>query len=154
MNVYESVSDAIGDTPLFRPNRLTAGLATPVYAKAEFLNIGGSVKDRAALSMIEQAERDGSLRPGGTIIEATSGNTAIGLTIVGRQRGYRVIAGVSDRSAQEKVDILRAYGAEVVLAPTAVPRQDPEHLFNVVRRLEAHIDACVGLKARRKRAET
>ena len=139
MSVYESVADAIGDTPLFRLGRLGAGLAAPIYAKAEFLNIGGSVKDRAALSMIEQAERDGSLRPGGTIIEATSGNTGIGLTIVGRRRGYRVIAGVSDKSAQEKVDILRAYGAEVVLAPTSLPRQHPDHLFNVVRRLEADI---------------
>ena len=139
MAVYESTDDAIGNTPLFRLGRLGAGIAAPIYAKAEFLNIGGSVKDRAALSMIEQAERDGVLRPGGTIIEATSGNTGIGLTIVGRRRGYRVIVGVSDRSAKEKVDILTAYGAEVVIAPTALPKQHPEHLFNVVRRLEAEI---------------
>jgi cystathionine beta-synthase len=139
MTVYESISDAIGDTPLFRLSRVGAGIATPIYAKAEFLNIGGSVKDRAALSMIEQAERDGSLRPGGTIIEATSGNTGIGLTIIGRQRGYRVIVGVSDRSAKEKVDILKAYGAEVVIAPSALPKQHPDHLFNVVRRLTEDI---------------
>ncbi|MFJ9950150.1 pyridoxal-phosphate dependent enzyme [Kitasatospora sp. NPDC091207] len=139
MTVHESVVDAIGGTPLFRLARLGAGLAAPVYAKAEFLNIGGSVKDRAALSMVLAAERDGLLRPGGTIIEATSGNTGIGLTIVGRQRGYRVIACVSDRSAAEKSDILRAYGAEVVLAPTAVPAEDPDHLFNVVRRLAEEI---------------
>ena len=139
MAVYESVTDAIGQTPLFRLTRLGEGISAPVYAKAEFLNIGGSVKDRAARSMILAAERDGHLRPGGTIIEATSGNTGIGLTIVGRQRGYRVIAGVSDRSAQEKSDILRAYGAEVVLAPTNLPREDPEHLFNVVRRLTEEI---------------
>lgn len=137
--VHESVLDAIGGTPLIRLARLGAGIATPIYAKAEFLNIGGSVKDRAALSMILAAERDGLLEPGGTIIEATSGNTGIGLAIVGRQRGYRVIAGVSDKSAPEKSDILRAYGAEVVLAPTAVAQEDPRHLFNVVRRLAEEI---------------
>ncbi|MBD0694328.1 pyridoxal-phosphate dependent enzyme [Streptomyces sp. CBMA123] len=137
--VHESVLDAIGGTPLIRLARLGAGIATPIYAKAEFLNIGGSVKDRAALSMVLAAERDGLLKPGGTIIEATSGNTGIGLAIVGRQRGYRVIAGVSDKAAPEKADILRAYGAEVVFAPTAVPQEDPEHLFNAVRRLTAEI---------------
>ncbi|MFF2656256.1 pyridoxal-phosphate dependent enzyme [Kitasatospora sp. NPDC058032] len=133
--VHESVLDAIGGTPLIRLARLGAGLAAPVYAKAEFLSIGGSVKDRAALSMVLAAERDGLLAPGGTIVEATSGNTGIGLAIVGRRRGYRVIAAVADRTAPEKWDILRAYGAEVVLAPTAVPLEDPAHLFNVVRRI-------------------
>ncbi|MFI9362058.1 PLP-dependent cysteine synthase family protein [Kitasatospora sp. NPDC053057] len=137
--VHESVLDAIGGTPLFRLARLGAGIAAPVYAKAEFLNIGGSVKDRAALSMVLAAEREGLLRPGGTIVEATSGNTGIGLAIVGRQRGYRVIAGVSDKASAEKADILRAYGAEVVLATTSVPREDPRHLFNVVRRLTEEI---------------
>ncbi|MBV6698196.1 pyridoxal-phosphate dependent enzyme [Kitasatospora aureofaciens] len=137
--VHESVLDAIGGTPLFRLARLGAGLAAPIYAKAEFLNIGGSVKDRAALSMVLAAEAGGLLRPGGTIVEATSGNTGIGLAIVGRQRGYRVIAGVSDRSAAEKSDILRAYGAEVVTAPTSVPQEDPAHLFNVVKRFAEEI---------------
>ncbi|MFF2613917.1 pyridoxal-phosphate dependent enzyme [Kitasatospora sp. NPDC058046] len=137
--VHESVLDAIGGTPLIRLARLGAGIAAPIYAKAEFLNIGGSVKDRAALSMVLAAERDGLLKPGGTIIEATSGNTGIGLAIVGRQRGYRVIAGVADKSSAEKSDILRAYGAEVVLAPTAVPAEDPRHLFNVVQRLAEEI---------------
>ncbi|MFG2912601.1 pyridoxal-phosphate dependent enzyme [Kitasatospora sp. NPDC048298] len=137
--VHESVLDAIGGTPLFRLARLGAGIAAPIYAKAEFLNIGGSVKDRAALSMVLAAERDGLLKPGGTIIEATSGNTGIGLAIVGRQRGYRVIAGVADKSAPEKADILRAYGAEVVLAPTAVPQEDPKHLFKVMERLTEEI---------------
>ncbi|MEV7185020.1 pyridoxal-phosphate dependent enzyme [Kitasatospora sp. NPDC093102] len=137
--VHESVLDAIGGTPLFRLARLGAGLAAPIYAKTEFLNIGGSVKDRAALSMVLAAERDGLLKPGGTIIEATSGNTGIGLAIVGRQRGYRVIAGVADKSAPEKADILRAYGAEVVLGPTAVPQEDPRHLFKVVERLTEEI---------------
>jgi cystathionine beta-synthase len=139
MSVYESVVDAIGDTPLFRLGRLGRESRAPIYVKAEFFSVGGSVKDRAALSMVDQAEQDGSLRPGGTIIEATSGNTGIGLALVGRQRGYRVVIGVSDRSAQEKIDILRAYGAEVVIARTALPRQHPEHLFNVVRRLADEI---------------
>ncbi|MGW7581577.1 pyridoxal-phosphate dependent enzyme [Kitasatospora sp. NPDC054768] len=137
--VHESVLDAIGGTPLIRLARLGAGIAAPIYAKAEFLSIGGSVKDRAALSMVLAAERDGLLRPGGTIIEATSGNTGIGLAIVGRQRGYRVIAGVADKAAAEKADILRAYGAEVVLAPTLVPQEDPRHLFKVVQRLAEEI---------------
>ncbi|MFF2544986.1 pyridoxal-phosphate dependent enzyme [Kitasatospora sp. NPDC058063] len=137
--VHESVLDAIGGTPLIRLARLGAGIAAPIYAKAEFLSVGGSVKDRAALSMVLAAERDGLLKPGGTIIEATSGNTGIGLAIVGRQRGYRVIAGVADKAAAEKADILRAYGAEVVLAPTLVPQEDPRHLFKVVQRLAEEI---------------
>src|ERR1700685_3978749 len=135
MTVYESVTDAIGDTPLFRLSRLGAGSAAPVYAQAGFLSGGGSVKDRAALSMVEQAERDGPLRPGGTIVEATSGNTGIGLAIVGRQRGYRVTVVVSDRSAQEKSDVLRAYGAEVIIGSSTLPRQHPDHLSNAARRL-------------------
>jgi cystathionine beta-synthase len=133
--VFESVADAIGGTPLFRLRGLGRGIAAPVYAKAEFFSVGGSVKDRAALAMVEAAERDGLLSPGGTIVEATSGNTGIGLTIVGRQRGYQVVAVVSDRSAQEKVDILRAYGAQVVIGSSTLPRQHPDHLFNVARRL-------------------
>jgi cystathionine beta-synthase len=133
MQVYESVTDAIGRTPLFRLNHVDT--PAPIYVKAEFLSIGGSVKDRAAQAMIEQAERDGSLRPGGTIVEATSGNTGIGLALVGRQRGYRVVIGVSDKAAQEKVDILKAYGADVVLATTGLPLEHPDHLFNVVRRI-------------------
>ncbi|MFB6888534.1 pyridoxal-phosphate dependent enzyme [Kitasatospora sp. NPDC056327] len=137
--VHESVLDAIGGTPLIRLAALGAGLAAPVYAKVEFLGIGGSVKDRAALAMVLAAERDGLLRPGGTIVEATSGNTGIGLAIVGRQRGYRVIAGVADKASAEKSDILRAYGAEVVLAPTVVPMEDPSHLYHVVRRLAEEI---------------
>jgi len=149
MAVYESITDAIGGTPLFRLSRLSglgerAGLGErsggpAVYAKAEFLSIGGSVKDRAALSMVLAAEREGVLRPGGTIVEATSGNTGIGLALVGRQRGYRVVVGVSDRSAREKSDILRAYGAEVVLAPTTLPKEHPDHLFQVVQRLADEI---------------
>jgi cystathionine beta-synthase len=139
MAVYESPTDAIGGTPLFRLRRLAEGIAAPVYVKAEHYNLGGSVKDRAALAMIEQAERDGRLAPGGVIIEGTSGNTGIGLAIVGRSRGYRVLVGVPDKVQPEKIDILRAYGAEVITARIDVAREDPEHLFNVVRRLEEKI---------------
>jgi cystathionine beta-synthase len=139
MSVYESVTDAIGDTPLFRLRRLAEGIAAPVYAKVEHYNVGGSVKDRAALSMVERAERDGSLRPGGVIIEGTSGNTGIGLALVGRSRGYRVLVGVPEKIQPEKIDILKAYGAEVIKARTDVAREDPAHLFNVVRRLEEEI---------------
>ncbi|CAO5158020.1 putative cystathionine beta-synthase MT1108 [Frankia sp. AiPs1] len=135
MNGPISLPDAIGGTPLIRLGRLGAGLAAPLYAKVEFLNIGGSVKDRAALSMVRQAEQDGLLQPGGTIVEATSGNTGIGLAIIGRRRGYRVIVGVSDRSAPEKSAILRAYGAEVVRAATRLPKQHPDHLERVMRRV-------------------
>jgi cystathionine beta-synthase len=113
MAVYESVLDAIGETPLIRLNRLTEGLAVPVYVKAEFLNPGGSVKDRAALNMMRAAERDGLLRPGGIIVEGTSGNTGIGLAMVGAQLGYRAIVVVPDKTSAEKVALLRAYGAEV-----------------------------------------
>ena len=133
--VFESVADAVGGTPLIRLRGLGHGITAPVYAKAEFFSVGGSVKDRAALAMIEAAERDGTLRPGGTIVEATSGNTGIGLTIVGRQRGYQVKIVVSDRSAQEKTDILRAYGAEGIIGSSTLPRQHPDHLFSVARRL-------------------
>jgi len=136
-SVFESVADAIGGTPLFRLHGLGPGITAPVYAKAEFFSVGGSVKDRAALAMVEAAERDGTLRPGGTIVEATSGNTGIGLTIVGRQRGYQVKIVVSNRSAQEKTDILRAYGAEVISGSSTLPRQHPDHIFNVARRLAA-----------------
>jgi cystathionine beta-synthase len=139
MTVYESVIDAIGNTPLFRLGRMTDDTRTPIYVKAEFFNIGGSVKDRAALSMVRQAERDGLLQPGGTIVEGTSGNTGIGLAVIARQRGYRIIVGVPDKSAKEKVDILKAYGAEVVIAKTTLPREDPDHLFNVVRQLAENI---------------
>jgi cystathionine beta-synthase len=133
--VFESVTEAVGGTPLFRLRGLGRGISAPVYAKAEFYSVGGSVKDRAALAMVEAAERDGLLRPGGTIVEATSGNTGIGLTVVGRPRGYRVVVVISDRAAQEKSDILRAYGAEVVVGSSARPRQHPDHLFNLARRL-------------------
>src|SRR5829696_3355820 len=131
----DSLIDLIGDTPLVRLNRVTEGLACTIVAKLEMLNPGGSVKDRPALAMIEQAERDGLLKPGGTIVEPTSGNTGVGLAIVAAQRGYRCIFVMSDKMSEEKVALLRAYGTEVVVCPTAVPPEHPDSYYSTAERL-------------------
>ncbi len=133
--VYESLLDAVGATPLIRLTRVTAGLAAAVYVKAEFANPGGSVKDRAALAMIREAERTGALGPGGTVVEGTSGNTGMGLAMVAARSGYRCVVVVPDRTAREKIALLRAYGAEVVLTPGTVPREDPRHVQLLARRI-------------------
>jgi cystathionine beta-synthase len=138
--VYESVLEAIGQTPLIRLTRVSAGIAAPVYVKAEFLNPGASVKDRAALHMVLAAERDGSLRPGGVIVEGTSGNTGIGLAIVAAQRGYRAIAVAPDKTAAEKLATLRAYGAQVVVTASGVPREHPAHVSQLARRIADETD--------------
>ncbi|WP_406603445.1 PLP-dependent cysteine synthase family protein [Nocardia aurantia] len=137
--VYESIADAIGNTPLVRLNRVTEGLAATVYVKLEYLNPLGSVKDRAALSMIEAAERSGELRPGGTVVEATSGNTGIALAAIAAARGYRSVVVVPDKSSAEKIALLRAYGAEVHISPGSRPSHHPEFVRNVARRLAAEI---------------
>jgi cystathionine beta-synthase len=124
---YASVLDTIGQTPLIQLGRVGAGLRTPVYGKAEYANPGGSVKDRIGLAIIEAAERDGSLKPGGTIVEGTSGNTGVGLAIAAALKGYRCIFTMPDKMSQEKVRLLKAYGAEVVITPTAVPPDHPEN---------------------------
>ncbi|ACL38289.1 Pyridoxal-5'-phosphate-dependent protein beta subunit [Pseudarthrobacter chlorophenolicus A6] len=128
MTVFESVLDGIGSTPLVRLRRLGAGLRPRIYAKLEFQNIGGSVKDRAALSMVRAAERQGLLRPGGTVVEGTSGNTGIGLAMVAAQLGYRAVIFAPAATAAEKIRLLRAYGAEVHLVADFVPRDHPGHL--------------------------
>jgi cystathionine beta-synthase len=135
VSVHESVLDAVGDTPLFRLNRITEGLPAAVYVKVEFANPGGSVKDRAALAMVREAERLGDLRPGGVIVEGTSGNTGVGLAMVAAQRGYRTIVVVPDTIAREKVSLLRAYGAQVVQTPGRVRRDHPDHVANMARRI-------------------
>ena len=117
---YESILEAIGHTPLVRLSRIAAGLTPQVVAKVESLNPGGSIKDRVAMKMVEAAEADGRLRPGGTIGEPTSGNTGTGLAIAARLKGYRVIAVMPDKMSSEKIALLRAYGAEVVVTQTAV----------------------------------
>src|SRR5918911_1522394 len=124
---YNSVLETIGWTPLIRLHRVTRGIRTPVYAKAEFFNPGGSVKDRIGLPIIEQAEREGRLKPGGTIVEGTSGNTGIGLAIAAALKGYRCIFTMPDKMSQEKVRLLKAFGAEVVITPTAVPADHPDN---------------------------
>src|SRR5436305_13739953 len=135
MDVADSVLDLIGDTPLVRLSRIGRGLTCDLIAKMETTNPGGSVKDRPAVAMVDAAERDGLLKPGGTIVEPTSGNTGSGLAIVAAQRGYRCIFVMSDKMSDEKVALLRAYGAEVVVCPTAVPPEDPRSYYSTAERL-------------------
>ena len=130
---YEGVLDLVGWTPLVRLNRVTRGIRTPVYGKAEFMNPGGSVKDRIGLAMIEAAEEAGLLKPGGTIVEGTSGNTGLALAMAAATRGYRCIFTMPDKMSREKVKLLRAFGAEVVITPTAVGPDHPEHYVNRAR---------------------
>src|SRR3954471_2364391 len=137
--IKESIIDAIGETPLVRLARLASGLEPQLVAKIEAMNPGGSIKDRVAVSLIEAAERDGRLRPGGTLIEPTSGNTGVGLAIVARLKNYRVIAVIPDKMSKEKIALLRAYGAEVVVAPTEVPPESPESYYRVADRLTEEI---------------
>jgi cystathionine beta-synthase len=137
--IKDSILDAIGDTPLVRLSRIAAGLRPQVVAKVEYLNPGGSIKDRIAVALIDAAERDGKLRPGGTIVEPTSGNTGTGLAIAARLKGYRVIAVMPDKMSKEKIDLLRAYGAEVVVAPTDVAPDSPRSYYSVANRLTEEI---------------
>src|SRR4051812_42157513 len=138
-DIKDSILDAVGATPLVRLSRLGAALTPQIVAKVESLNPGGSIKDRVAVALIEAAERDGKLKPGGTIVEPTSGNTGTGLAIAARLKGYRVIAVMPDKMSKEKIDLLRAYGAEVVIAPTAVPPDSPESYYRVADRLTEEI---------------
>src|SRR6478609_3537129 len=137
--VSASILDTIGDTPLVDLSRIGAGLRPRLIAKLESFNPGGSIKDRVAVALIEAAERDGRLRPGGTIVEPTSGNTGTGLAIAARLKGYRVIAVMPDKMSEEKIDLLRAYGAEVVVTPTDVPAESPQSYYRVADRLAAEI---------------
>jgi cystathionine beta-synthase len=139
MDIYDSLLDAIGRTPLLRLNRIGTGLDCELLAKLEMLNPGGSVKDRIGLRMIEAAEKEGKLRPGGTVVEPTSGNTGVGLAMAAALRGYRCIFTMPDKMSQEKILLLRAYGAEVVITPTAVPPESPESYYRVADRLTEEI---------------
>ena len=139
VEISDSILDAVGDTPLVRLSRLGRDLRPQLVAKIEALNPGGSIKDRAAIALIEAAERDGQLKPGGTIVEPTSGNTGTGLAIAAALKGYRVIAVMPDKMSKEKIDLLRAYGAEVVVAPTEVPPESPESYYRVADRLTEEI---------------
>jgi cystathionine beta-synthase len=140
---YADVLETIGWTPVIRLNKVTRGLRTPVYAKAEFFNPGGSVKDRIGLAMIEAAERDGRLKPGGLIVEATSGNTGVGLALAAAVKGYRCIFTMPDKMSQEKARLLRALGAEVIITPTAVPPDHPDNYIMKGRAIAAAHDNAI-----------
>ncbi|MEU9504977.1 cystathionine beta-synthase [Micromonospora sp. NPDC048170] len=139
MRYYDNVVEMIGNTPLVRLRNVTAGIQATVLAKVEYLNPGGSVKDRIALRMVEDAEKAGILQPGGTIVEPTSGNTGVGLALVAQLRGYKCVFVCPDKVSQDKQDVLRAYGAEVVVCPTAVAPEDPRSYYNVSDRLAREI---------------
>ncbi|HEY0416755.1 MAG TPA: cystathionine beta-synthase [Gaiellaceae bacterium] len=136
---YPTVLDLVGDTPIVRLPRLSEDVPATLLAKLEYMNPGGSNKDRIGLAMIEAAEREGKLRPGGTIVEPTSGNTGVGLAIAAAQKGYRCIFVMPDKMSQEKIAMLRGYGAEVVITPTAVDHDSPESYYSVSSRLAEEI---------------
>jgi cystathionine beta-synthase len=140
---YEDVIQMIGWSPLVRLNRVVDGCRTPVYGKAEFMNPGGSVKDRIGLAMIEAAERDGSLKPGGTIVEGTSGNTGLALAMAASIKGYHCIFTMPDKMSTEKVRLLRAFGAEVIITPTAVPPDHPENYVMKAKSITAETPGAV-----------
>jgi len=134
-----NILEAIGHTPLVRLNRITKDLKPRIYVKAEFMNPGGSVKDRIGMTMINDAEKRGLLKPGGTIIEGTSGNTGMGLALVAAVRGYKCVFTTTDKQSKEKVDLLKALGAEVIVCPTAVEPEDPRSYYSVAKKLAREI---------------
>lgn len=139
MDVKNNILETIGNTPLVRLNKLTKELPCPVYAKVEYFNPGNSIKDRMAVKMVEVAEAEGKLKPGGTIIECTSGNTGMGLAMAGVVKGYKCIFTTTDKQSPSKVDILRALGAEVIVCPTNVEPEDPRSYYSVAARLAKEI---------------
>ncbi|MDX2193563.1 MAG: pyridoxal-phosphate dependent enzyme [Gemmatimonadales bacterium] len=140
---YDNAVQTIGWTPLIRLSRIGAGIRTPIYGKAEYANPGGSVKDRIGLAIIEDAERRGDLMPGGTIVEGTSGNTGVGLAIAAALKGYRCIFTMPDKMSQEKVRLLKAYGAEVVITPTAVPPDHPDNYVMKAKQIVAETPGAI-----------
>lgn len=139
MKYYNSIIDTIGDTPLVKLNSVNEGIKGTILVKVEYFNPGNSIKDRIALKMIEDAEAEGILKPGGTIIEGTSGNTGMGLALVAISKGYKCIFTLADKQSQEKIDILRAVGAEVIVCPTNVGPEDPRSYYSVAKKLNADI---------------
>jgi len=134
-----NILEAVGNTPMIRLNRLSKDFPAEVYVKADYLNPGGSVKDRIGMWMIDEAERKGLLKPGGTIIEGTSGNTGMGLALVAVTRGYKVVFTINDKQSREKIDLLKAFGAEVIVCPTAVEPEDPRSYYSVAKKLAKEI---------------
>jgi len=139
MKYLNHITESIGNTPLVKLNRVTAGIKATVLAKVEYLNPGNSIKDRMAIRMIEDAEAAGILKPGGTIIEGTSGNTGMGLALAATARGYKCIFTMSDKQSKEKIDVLKAVGAEVIVCPTNVAPDHPDSYYSVARRLNQEI---------------
>lgn len=137
--IYNSIIETIGNTPMVRLNKVAKGIAGTVLAKVEYFNPGNSTKDRMALKMIEDAEKAGLLKPGGTIIEGTSGNTGMGLALTAVAKGYKCIFTMADKQSQEKINILRAVGAEVIVCPTNVEPEDPRSYYSVARKLNKEI---------------
>ena len=140
MKYYDTIVDTIGDTPLVKLNSVASGIKGTVLAKVEYFNPGHSVKDRIAVKMIEDAEARGDLKPGGTIIEGTSGNTGMGLALAAVTKGYKCIFTLADKQSREKIDALRAVGAEVIVCPTAVAAEDPRSYYSVAQKLNADIE--------------
>ncbi|HKS82551.1 MAG TPA: pyridoxal-phosphate dependent enzyme [Candidatus Acidoferrales bacterium] len=134
-----NILETMGNTPLIRLNRVAKDVPAEVYVKADYLNPGGSVKDRIGVWMIDEAERKGLLKPGGTIIEGTSGNTGMGLALVAAVRGYKVVFTITDKQSREKIDLLKAFGAEVIVCPTAVEPEDPRSYYSVAKKLSREI---------------
>jgi cystathionine beta-synthase len=139
MDIKNNILETIGNTPLIRLNRITRSLPCQVLAKVDYFNPGNSIKDRMALKMVEVAEQEGKLKPGGTIIECTSGNTGMGLALAGIVKGYKCIFTTTDKQSKEKVDILKAVGAEVIVCPTNVEPEDPKSYYSVAKRLAREI---------------
>jgi cystathionine beta-synthase len=137
--IYNSIIDTIGNTPMVKLNKLTKGIKGTVLAKVEYFNPGNSTKDRMALKMVEDAEKSGKLKPGGTIIEGTSGNTGMGLALTAVAKGYKCIFTMADKQSQEKINILRAVGAEVIVCPTNVAPEDPRSYYSIARKLSQEI---------------
>ncbi len=137
--IYDNILETIGNTPMIKLNKIVEDLPCTVYAKVEYFNPGNSVKDRMALKMIENAEQEGLLKPGGTIIECTSGNTGMGLALAAIVKGYKLICTLSDKQSKEKMDVLRAMGAELYVCPTNVPPEHPESYYSVASRLHKEI---------------
>ncbi|EPR68531.1 Cystathionine beta-synthase [Cyclobacterium qasimii M12-11B] len=131
--IYNSIIETIGNTPLVRLNKLNKGIEGEVLVKVEYFNPGNSMKDRMAVKMIEDAEKDGLLKPGGTIIEGTSGNTGMGLALAAITKGYKCIFTMADKQSKEKIDILRAVGAEVIVCPTNVSPEDPRSYYAIAK---------------------
>src|SRR4051812_13473299 len=140
MHYAETIVDLVGNTPLVKLHNVTDGIAATVLVKLEYLNPGGSAKDRIATRIIDAAEREGKLKPGGTIVEPTSGNTGVGLALVAQQRGYRCVFVLPDKVGEDKRNVLTAYGAEVLVCPTAVPPEHPDSYYSVSDRLSKEIE--------------